>query len=121
MLVSHARRIAESYPTSVRQQYVTAAARLRVPFWDWAADSRVPPSTVPQTVRVNRADGNRTRRVDVRNPLVGYTYPAAATSQRFGRFNGVNSTKRCVESGESYPATPNRDLTARDLRTHVVG
>ncbi|KAH6690699.1 tyrosinase [Plectosphaerella plurivora] len=116
VLVQHAERIARGYPTAVRDTYVNAAARLRAPFWDWAADSRVPPATVPPAVLINRADGIR---ITVTNPLAGYRYPQSALRGEFGPFNGVNATKRCIERGQTYPATANRDLTARDLRTHV--
>ncbi|OAA70216.1 tyrosinase precursor [Akanthomyces lecanii RCEF 1005] len=57
-LVQHATDIAETYPESVRDQYIDAAKSLRAPYWDWAADNAVPPASVPDMLTINVASGD---------------------------------------------------------------
>ncbi|KAM0331684.1 hypothetical protein ACHAQA_003363 [Verticillium albo-atrum] len=118
-LIRQAQKIAQTYPILHRRQYSEAADRLRAPFWDWAADYRVPPVTALRTITVNRPDGPGLRRVTVRNPLAGYTYPQSAQHGAFGRFNGVNATKRCTQENKSYPTSANELLARGGLKAQV--
>lgn len=113
-------RIATSYPDPYKQKYVEAAESLRVAYWDWAADSQVPPATASPTVIVNKPVGSAMQPVAVRNPFYRFTYPKSALDGSFGRFNGKNYTKRCVADGESYPDTANARLRRYNLKDKVV-
>ncbi|KAM0286759.1 hypothetical protein ACHAQH_000779 [Verticillium albo-atrum] len=118
-LIKQAQRIAQTYPLRYRRQYSEAADRLRAPFWDWASDYRVPAVTAKRTVTVNRPNGSGLRRVTVRNPLSGYTYPQSAQDGAFGRFSGVDRTKRCTQEDRSYPETANELLAKGRLKEQV--
>jgi tyrosinase len=112
--------IAEEYPQSVREEYQTAAKTLRVPFWDWAADSDVPPCTVPYQLTINVPSGSSTRQANVPNPLAGYKFPQAAVQGRYGSFPGDSQVTRCSGWGESYPQSGNYRLSQRNLRQNTV-
>ena len=112
--------IAEEYPQGVRQEYRTAAKTLRAPYWDWAADSDVPPCTVPSQVTVNVPSGSSTRQASVPNPLAGYQFPDAAVQGRYGWFPNIYEVTRCSGWGESYPETGNGRLSQRNTRENMV-
>ncbi|KAL2755917.1 hypothetical protein ACRALDRAFT_2027571 [Sodiomyces alcalophilus JCM 7366] len=119
VLVAQAQRIADGYPQSVRREYQEAADRLRVPYWDWAADPNVPPATIPSTVTIRRPVNGTLAAIPVRNPLAGYTYPESAQNGEFGRFSGFGSTKRCTQEGTSYPDSANEAMSQQGLRERV--
>lgn len=75
-LVSIAKGIANQYPTSTRAAYQTAAAQLRMPYWDWAAKPpnggpTLPQSITAQSVTLDTPSGSQT----ILNPLLQYTLP----------------------------------------------
>ncbi|KAF4124361.1 tyrosinase [Geosmithia morbida] len=99
-----------------------AADQLRSPFWDWAADMRVPPVTASQTLTINISTGNGVEESEVENPLWTFRFPRAALESRFGEGqwdpdNNNERTFRCVEPGESYPRTANELLAERPYQS----
>ncbi|KAL6872986.1 hypothetical protein J3F83DRAFT_731646 [Trichoderma novae-zelandiae] len=120
-LVSVAKGIANGYPASVRAQYQAAAASLRAPYWDWAADSTVPACTVPQTLKINVPSGSGVKAVDFTNPLRTYYYPRIAMSGSYGDFTGggQDHTVRCPAPKQSYPGTANSNLGARPYKSWI--
>ncbi|KAJ6437792.1 dihydroxy-acid dehydratase [Purpureocillium lavendulum] len=86
-LVRHATQLAAGYPAQYRAEYTAAAATLRLPYWDWAADQTVPSAIVPRSVTVRVPSGNGLRQSTIENPLATYRYPSAALVGRFGVFD----------------------------------
>ncbi|KAL2876919.1 hypothetical protein SGCOL_007747 [Colletotrichum sp. CLE4] len=119
VLVRYAKRIAMSYPEPHKRAYVEAADSLRAAYWDWAADSQVPPMTALPTLVTKKPVDGALQSVAVRNPFYRYNYPKTALDGSFGSFDGQNYTKRCVENGESYPDTANAKLTGYNLKEKV--
>ncbi|KAK2004991.1 Di-copper centre-containing protein [Colletotrichum falcatum] len=119
VLVHQAKRLALSYPEPHKQRYMEAAERLRIAYWDWAADHNVPPATAMPTVVINKPVAGTVQPTVVRNPLYGFQYPKSALDGQFGAFNGANHTNRCVKDGESYPATANNMLAGYNLKEKV--
>ncbi|GFP57945.1 polyphenol oxidase 1 [Trichoderma asperellum] len=117
-LVSVAKKIANGYPAQYRAQYQAAAASLRAPYWDWAADSTVPPCTVPNTLKINVPSGSGIRTVDYTNPLRTFYFPHIALSGSYGDFSGggQDHTIRCPSPQENYPNTANANLQARPYK-----
>ncbi|RDA85309.1 hypothetical protein CP532_5913 [Ophiocordyceps camponoti-leonardi (nom. inval.)] len=115
VLVSKAKEIALTYPESVRAEYSHAADTLRSPYWDWAADSRVPPATVPFKVRVNHSSGANgdgpLGEIELDNPLRVYRFPKDVLEGKYGRFDVYKRPEvyRCRKGG--YPAEANRRMT----------
>ncbi|KAK1970542.1 Di-copper centre-containing protein [Colletotrichum sublineola] len=119
VLVHQAKRIALSYPEPHRKRYVEAAERLRIAYWDWAADYHVPPATVMPTVVINKPAAGTMQPTVVRNPLYRFKYPKSVLNGQFGSFNGGKYTNRCAKDGESYPATANKMLAYYSLKEKV--
>ncbi|RCI08428.1 hypothetical protein L249_8939 [Ophiocordyceps polyrhachis-furcata BCC 54312] len=112
VLVSKAKEIALTYPENVRAEYSHAADTLRSPYWDWAADSRVPPATVPFKVRVNHSGGaDGIGEIELDNPLRVYRFPKDVLQGKYGKFDPYNRPEiyRCNKGG--YPAEANRRMT----------
>ncbi|KJZ73459.1 hypothetical protein HIM_07253 [Hirsutella minnesotensis 3608] len=120
VLVSHARRIAQTYPTRYRQQYVRAAETLRSPYWDWAADSRVPASIAPAKVSVNFPNGQNLQKRQINNPLSTYTIPQPVLKGEYGEFDSDNRPHilHCP-APDNYPATANANLAGSPYRQWV--
>ncbi|KAL5092409.1 hypothetical protein Trisim1_001661 [Trichoderma cf. simile WF8] len=120
-LVSIAKGIANGYPASVRATYQAAAASLRAPYWDWAADSTVPACTVPNTLKINVPNGSGTKSVDYTNPLRTFYYPHIAMTGSYGDFNGggQDHTIRCPSPQQNYPNTANANLAARPYKSWI--
>ncbi|TDZ36414.1 Polyphenol oxidase 1 [Colletotrichum spinosum] len=119
ILVGHARDIAAAYPGDDERIYVDMAEILRLPYWDWAMDSNVPPVTALPTVFVHKPVNGTVQRTSVRNPLYRYTYPESAQEGEFGNFDGKDHTKRCVDAGQSYPESANSVLAGFNLKEKV--
>ncbi|UNI18237.1 Tyrosinase [Purpureocillium takamizusanense] len=120
-LVRHAQRLAAEYPVRWRDSYVNAAANLRIPYWDWAADLAVPQATVPRVVKVVIPDGDGVREADMENPLATYRYPAAALQGRFGVFDDVRGRTRILRcpAPARYPESANNALRSRTYKEWV--
>ncbi|KAK1241362.1 hypothetical protein MKX08_001336 [Trichoderma sp. CBMAI-0020] len=117
-LVSIAKKIANGYPAQYRAKYQAAAASLRSPYWDWAADSTVPACTVPNTLNINVPSGSGIKTVAYTNPLRTYYFPHIAMSGSYGEFSGggQDHTIRCPSPQENYPNTANANLRARPYK-----
>ena len=121
MLVSHARRLAQTYPQGLREVYVQAANELRSPFWDWAASSVVPPASVPAKVTINVPNGDDVQEEEVDNPLSSYKIPQQVLNGQYGTFDPDNRprTIRCPPP-QTYPDSANDLLGQRPYRQWVV-
>lgn len=121
-LLQHATDIAETYPESLRDQYVAAAKSLRAPYWDWAADNAVPPASVPDTLTINVAGGDDVQSSTISNPLQTYNLPRAALNGRYGTFDRYDrpQTIRCPGPYDSYPYSANYNLRNRNLKGNLV-
>ncbi|KAI8282095.1 Tyrosinase [Colletotrichum sp. SAR11_57] len=75
--------------------------------------------TALPTVVINRSDNGTLRQSTVRNPFFRYTYPASALQGDFGKFDGNNYTKRCVDDGQSFPESANDILSGFNLKEKV--
>ena len=64
----YAQDIASKYPESQRGEYVGAAEKLRIPYWDWASNPELPESVVTKDITINTPEGSKT----VPNPLFSY-------------------------------------------------
>ncbi|KAM4062141.1 tyrosinase [Hirsutella rhossiliensis] len=122
ILVEHARQIAAAYPKDRLSEYTQAAETLRAPFWDWASARAVPEATVPESVTINTAEGQK----QVENPLATYKYPQEAIQGQYGDMNRIRpeagqqpQTYRCP-SPQSYPKSANEalSLTKNQVRTN---
>ncbi|KAJ3499090.1 hypothetical protein NLG97_g624 [Lecanicillium saksenae] len=120
-LVLHATEIAQKYPDNVRDQYVAAAQTLRAPYWDWAANSQVPPASVPSTIKVNIAGKDGVESADMTNPLQTFRMPQAALNGQYGTFDPYrrSQTVRCPAPYYSYPGSANANLGNRNLKGNV--
>ncbi|PWI69456.1 hypothetical protein PCL_01103 [Purpureocillium lilacinum] len=120
VLVSHARRLAQSYPQGLREVYVQAANELRSPFWDWAASSVVPPASVPAKVTINVPNGDDVQEEEVDNPLYSYKIPQQVLDGQYGTFDPDNRprTIRCPPP-QTYPDSANDLLGQRPYRQWV--
>lgn len=106
----------------MRDTYVAAAAALRAPYWDWAADSQVPPASVPGTLTVNVASGDSIRQASIKNPLQTYNMPREALSGQYGTFDPYRrpQTVRCPAPYYSYPYSANANMANRNLKGNLV-
>ncbi|KAM4057296.1 tyrosinase [Hirsutella rhossiliensis] len=114
-LVARAKQLALMYPPNLRAQYVQAAESLRQPYWDWASDPRVPPSTVSPSVTVVHPSGGQ--RVNIENPLYSFRIPPAVLNGKYGTFDAQRrpQTLRCP-APNSYPASANALMSQRPYR-----
>lgn len=121
VLVQKAKDIAQTFPQRYRFDYAKAAETLRAPFWDWAADSRVPPATVPKTVRVKVPNGQALEEKDIPNPLAVYRFPREVLDGKYGTFDPDNRSEilRCPDS-EGYPNHANRLMAGRPYKRWTV-
>ncbi|KAF3922073.1 Tyrosinase [Dactylellina cionopaga] len=91
--------IANSFTGTARTQYLAAASRLRLPYWDWAdpgTQSYLPAITMQLNVAVTRPDGsgNPVSAV-ITNPLFAYRFLSASSIAPFGSpFNAHMITAR---------------------------
>jgi tyrosinase len=104
ILQIHATRIANKYTGSKKATYVAAAKTLRIPYWDWARDPKLPKSTTAQQITINTPTGRKT----IRNPLYSYRFQKFPfTYANFGGTLGnYAQTMRC-------PSSNSRSATSR--------
>lgn len=79
MLWSNAQSIALTYPLSQQNDYIAAAATLRVPYWDWAITPALPKVVTTTTISINTPDGFQ----EIENPLYNYTFQSDAAGNGF--------------------------------------
>lgn len=119
-LVKIAQDLAKKYPAKYRDEYTKAANSLRAPYWDWAADSRVPPASVAAQITVNIPDGQGIKQSNIDNPLYTYKFTQATLNGRYGGFDSSKpQTYRCT-SPNNYPGSANARLQGRSYRQNVV-
>lgn len=63
-------KIAAQYTGSNAATYQSAAEQWRMPYWDWAAEPRLPASASTTTITVNGPKGQTT----INNPLYSYKW-----------------------------------------------
>lgn len=119
LLVQEATTIASKYPDPYRAQYLAAAKTLRSPYWDWSADSNVPPCTVPTSLTITVPASGGVKKMSIANPLQSYQFPQAAINGRFGQFPRAPRTVRCP-APQSYPQSANQALNTRGLKQNTV-
>lgn len=76
---TYAQEIAEMYSDSQRAEYRSAAASLRIPYWDWATSPGLPAVAIEPSILVNTPEGRRT----IRNPLYSYRFQSDAAGNGF--------------------------------------
>jgi hypothetical protein len=75
MIWNYAQTIAESYPEAQRTTYIAAAEILRVPYWDWALDPKLPECMTAPMISINTPTGLQS----ITNPLYSYLFsPSSA-------------------------------------------
>jgi tyrosinase len=70
MIWNYAQTIANSYPEEQRPTYIAAAETLRVPFWDWALDPKLPECMTSPVISINTPTGSQS----ITNPLYSYLF-----------------------------------------------
>lgn len=93
VLWSHARAIAEAYPAHQRERYRTAAATLRIPYWDWAIHPALPDAATQPYIQVNTPFGIQ----DIQNPLYQYVFHPDAAGNGFPPSNPVSSIDHLLQ------------------------
>jgi len=121
ILVSHAANISAQYSPNVVPTYQSAAETLRIPYWDWASDPRVPDIVTNVTITVNGPTGRTT----VPNPLYRYRFQQGSVEAGFpGALAKRDETIRCVgDAGLEDNVTAsnsNMESAGSHLRTSVV-
>lgn len=122
VLVSHAVNISHEYPQDVAPAYLGAALTLRLPYWDWAFDPRVPEIMSNVTVTVNGPAGPTT----TRNPLYSYRFQGSIQKTWDDVvYSGYNETIRCLgDDGQVNNITASNlkmDSQGPGLKLMVVG
>ncbi|KAK0480190.1 photo-regulated tyrosinase [Armillaria novae-zelandiae] len=117
VLQQHAIAIAEKY-TVDQERWKAAAANLRAPYWDWAANS-VPPAEVISltTVNIIKPDGTLG---PVANPLLKYAFHPIDSSFT-DEYSMWPTTLRHPTSFDSPNATSNINELKSDLSTAQDG
>jgi tyrosinase len=97
-LCNHAARIAATYKGSDKAKYVNEAKYCRIPYWDWAADPKLPGATTTQYITVKTPSGKKS----IRNPLFSYRFQKFPfTYANFGGTIGQYSqTLRCPSTND---------------------
>ena len=107
-----AQDIAVTYPSKIRDEYIDAAANLRIPYWDWALDARMPAVINIPEVTVNAPNGSLT----IKNPLYTYRFHPKPKDPDFPGDDPIAqypSTVRCPDAqGRSQPGKANKQLHA---------
>lgn len=114
-LVSHAVRIADQYRPSQSTTYKAAAQNLRLPYWDWGLQARLPTAATVKNVTVNGPEGNLT----LRNPLYSYRFQRPSVLSQFGgELSEYPETVRCGGPGSNNATVSNQLLS--DVATTLV-
>ena len=67
---NYAQAIAATYPDTNRATYISAARTLRVPFWDWALEAKLPLCMTTPLISINTPTGLKT----LINPLYSHLF-----------------------------------------------
>ncbi|KAG5663138.1 hypothetical protein KAF25_001074 [Fusarium avenaceum] len=119
ILVEHAKRLANLYPTKYRKQYVDAANSLRSPFWDWAIDG-IPSIITQSMVNVKVPNGSGLKTINMKNPLYTYNFPKDALNGKYGQWDDEDRSRiyHCP-APDSFPGTANNNLRQRPYKQWV--
>ncbi|TVY85032.1 Polyphenol oxidase [Lachnellula suecica] len=79
VIAMHAQAIAKTYTGPQATIFQSAADTLRVPYWDWAANSQMPAVVSQQTVHITTPNGDQ----EVSNPLYSYKFKQALDPNLF--------------------------------------
>jgi tyrosinase len=79
VLASHCQDIVETYPPDQLPIYQAAANNFRIPYWDWASNTSLPPVVNADTVTITTSSGVQS----VPNPLLNYTWQTFPESQEW--------------------------------------
>lgn len=122
-LVDKAKEIAQRYPDTHKPLYVKEAETLRAPYWDWAANSSVPPITASPKARVNFHYKFNQESVEIDNPLWSYNFPGDVVNGKvpaYGPYEQDESSIRRCLAPKSYPDSADQLLQNRPYRQWVV-
>ncbi|KUJ18454.1 Di-copper centre-containing protein [Mollisia scopiformis] len=116
-------QIAQQYPSgTIRDQYITAAANFRIPYWDWAmippSGESVLPASVGQSpsVVVDGPAGSQT----IANPLWSYQFkPLDSNALPDPPFNQYTETMR-YPTTQDASATSQNNLVAQQLDNNAA-
>ncbi|KAK4453979.1 Di-copper centre-containing protein [Podospora aff. communis PSN243] len=115
-LVSHAVRIADRYHPSQSPTYKGAAQTLRIPFWDWGSQARLPTAATSENITVNGPEGTLT----IPNPLYKYRFQRPSVLSQFGPDRP--DTEGCGRAGSNNvtESDESMDRIARTLSSQVL-
>jgi tyrosinase len=112
--------IAEAFPAGpTRDMYRSAAASLRLPYWDWSAnhDPVMSPGMTTENITVTRPDG---RNESIYNPLYSYKFnPVSKVDFGDNQYGRWNETKRAASSLRRG-ATSRNDVVENTLTDSVA-
>ncbi|KAI3335615.1 Di-copper centre-containing protein [Ustulina deusta] len=97
LLGDEVQRLALEYTNEDASVYRDASQKLRLPYWDWASDPSLPPSSTQENITVNGPNG---KKIVLHNPLYNYrwhTYPLNAT--QFPGQDGMGPVTTRVRDG----------------------
>ncbi|KAK1759632.1 Di-copper centre-containing protein [Echria macrotheca] len=117
-LVSHAVRIASGYPSATAPAYKAAAQTLRQPYWDWAAEAKLPTAATLLNITVNGPGGP----VTLRNPLYSYRFQRLGVLAAFGgTLSQSPETVRCggLQGNNGTESDRSMMSVAKDLTNYV--
>ncbi|KAK4498075.1 hypothetical protein PRZ48_010731 [Zasmidium cellare] len=113
ILFEHVLDAANSFPSgAVRQRYVSAARRWRMPYWDWAVEQEDGSSVYPQSVTtpeitVTLPNGSAT----IRNPLYSYRFhPVSSEDFFFNPYASWPETLRSPSSSTQNAVSRNSEI-----------
>jgi tyrosinase len=97
-LLARAFTIADQWTGPRKSDMQTAAARLRMPYWDWAAQAGMPDSISSAQIDVTQSNGQKGR---INNPLASFTYTGGSNSTMlYGPFTSWAQTLRYPTSND---------------------
>ncbi|KAG8360958.1 hypothetical protein FVEN_g1567 [Fusarium venenatum] len=119
ILVEHAKRLANLYPSKYRAQYVDAANKLRAPYWDWAVDG-IPTILTKTNVNVKVPNGSGLKTINMKNPLYTYNFPKEALNGKYGDWDDEDRNRiyHCP-APDSFPTSANGLLRRRPYKQWV--
>lgn len=127
LLYAAVQKIADSFPDSMRAQYVQAASDFRIPYWDWASrvatqTSSFPASISSPTTRVVDVDGATKQ---IANPLFSFRFDDKTIPRELALDQNWSQYRATVRSpdrkGNSQNSVVSQVLTneSASLRTNV--
>lgn len=95
-----------------------AANSFRIPYWDWATDSNLPPATTWPEITVNTPEGEQT----IPNPLYSFTWPNFPLDHDPAWFPTTDDPGLWNSTGTQRDLNPSGNLTlvVESLREKVV-